>query len=552
MSRRSIPCAIYTRKSTDEGLDQAFNSLDAQRAACSSYIQSQAGEGWIEIKTRYDDGAQSGGTLDRPALQRLLADVAAGRITVVVVYKVDRLTRSLADFAKIIEVLEANEASFVSITQQFSTTTSMGRLTLNVLLSFAQFEREVTAERIRDKIAASKKKGMWMGGVVPLGYDVRDRKLVVNEAEAATVRTIFDLYREYGNTLRVEEAADKLGLRTKARIRADGGRQGGAPFTRGHVNKLLVNHLYVGEVHYKGTSYPGEHQGIIDRDLWDAVQARLARNAVIRRTRSNADVPSLLAGLVETGDGARLTPSHCVKQGQRYRYYVTKNQGGGGWRLPAPALEKTIIDRIYRFLTDQEHLSAELASDAAPSVLEPLFKRAAALAHELQRLAPASQREILLHILQRVVITQDSITIVLKAQALGARLGLSNIDRNEEIQISYSIAIRRRGVETRLIIENSTDPEKPDEKLVNLVVRAHRWFDELYTRSAKSVQELGKKYKANPADISRVLPLAFLAPDIVEAILNGRQPPELTAARLKRMRDLPLDWQQQRRYLGFE
>jgi DNA invertase Pin-like site-specific DNA recombinase len=552
MSRRSVPCGIYTRKSTDEGLDQAFNSLDAQQAACSAYIRSQAGEGWIEIKTRYDDGAQSGGTLDRPALQRLLADVAAGRTKVVVVYKVDRLTRSLADFAKIIEVLEANEASFVSITQQFSTTTSMGRLTLNVLLSFAQFEREVTAERIRDKIAASKKKGMWMGGVVPLGYDVRDRKLVVNEAEASTVRTIFELYREYGSTLRVEEAADKLGLRTKARIRADGGRQGGAPFTRGHVNKLLVNYLYVGEVHYKGISYPGEHQGIIDRDLWDAVQARLARNAVVRRTRSNANVPSLLTGLVETGDGARLTPSHCVKQGQRYRYYVTKKQGCGGWRLPAPALEKVIVDRIYRFLTDQAHLSAELASDTAPSVLEPLFERSAALAHELQRLAPASQREILLHILQHVVITQGSITIVLKAQALGARLGLPSIDRNEEIQISFSIAIRRRGVETRLIIENSTEPEKPDEKLVNLVVRAHRWFDDLCTRSAKSVHELGKKYKANPADISRILPLAFIAPDIVEAILNGRQPPELTAARLKRMRDLPLDWQQQRRYLGFE
>jgi DNA invertase Pin-like site-specific DNA recombinase len=552
MSRRSVPCAIYTRKSTDEGLDQAFNSLDAQQAACSAYIRSQAGEGWIEIKTRYDDGAQSGGTLDRPALQRLLADVAAGRIKVVVVYKVDRLTRSLADFAKIIEVLEANEASFVSITQQFSTTTSMGRLTLNVLLSFAQFEREVTAERIRDKIAASKRKGMWMGGVVPLGYDVRDRKLVINETEAATVRTIFELYREYGNTLRVEEAAEKLGLRTKARIRADGGRQGGGPFTRGHVNKLLVNYLYVGEVHYKGTSYPGEHQGIIDRDLWDAVQAQLARNAVVRRTRSNADAPSLLTGLIETGDGARLTPSHCVKQGQRYRYYVTKNQGCGGWRLPAPALEKTIIDRIYRFLTDQEHLSAELASDTAPSVLEPLFKRAAALAHELQGLAPSSQREILLHILQRVVITQDSITIVLKAQALGARLGLPSIDRNEEIQISYPIAIRRRGAETRLVIENPTEPAKPDGKLVTLVFQAHRWFNELRDRPSSSVHELGNKYGVNSADVSRILPLAFLAPDIVEAILDGRQPPELTAARLKRMRDLPLDWQQQRRYLGFE
>ncbi len=551
MSRRSIPCAIYTRKSTDEGLDQAFNSLDAQRAACSAYIRSQAGEGWIEIETCYDDGAQSGGTLDRPALQRLLADVAAGRVKVVVVYKVDRLTRSLADFAKIIEVLEANEASFVSITQQFSTTTSMGRLTLNVLLSFAQFEREVTAERIRDKIAASKKKGMWMGGVVPLGYDIRDRKLVVNGSEAETVRTIFELYREYGSILAVKEEADKLDLRTKVRIRADGTRQGGYLFSQGHINKLLINRLYLGEVHYKETSYPGEHQGIIGHDLWDAVQAQLARNAITRRTRSNADAPSLLTGLVETGEGSRLTPSHCVKRGQRYRYYITKQRDRGGWRLPALPLEKAIIDGICCFLINQERLSAELASDSPPSILQPLFKRAAALADGLRGLAPASQREVLLHILQRAVITESNITIVLSASALRERLGLPKFDEDEAVQISIPVSIRRRGVETRLVIENSSEPAKPDTKLVSLVIQAHRWFADIKARPNVGLHDLGKQYGADPSDISRILPLAFLAPDIVEAILDGSQPPELTAARLKRMRDLPLNWQQQRRYLGF-
>jgi DNA invertase Pin-like site-specific DNA recombinase len=552
MSRRSIPCAIYTRKSTDEGLDQAFNSLDAQRAACSAYIRSQAGEGWIEVETCYDDGAQSGGTLDRPALQRLLADVAAGRIKVVVVYKVDRLTRSLADFAKIIEVLEAHEASFVSITQQFSTTTSMGRLTLNVLLSFAQFEREVTAERIRDKIAASKRKGMWMGGVVPLGYDVRDRKLVVNESEAETVRTIFELYREYGSTLRVKEAADRLGLRSKTRIRADGTRRGGEPFGRGHINKLLVNRLYLGDVYYKGTSYPGEHEAIIERDLWDTVQAQLARNAVTRRTRSNADAPSLLTRLIETGEGIRLTPSHCVKRGQRYRYYITKQRDSGGWRLPAPPLEKAIIDGICRFLMDQERLSAELASDSPPSILQLLFKRAAALADKLRGLALTARREVLLHILQRAVITPTNITMVLNTSALQERLGLPTLDDGEAVQIVIPIAIRRRGAETRLVIENPHEPTKPDAKLLGLVVQAHRWFADIKARPNVGLHDLGKQYGADPSDISRILPLAFLAPDIVGAILDGRHPPELTAARLKRMRDLPLDWQQQRRYLGFE
>ncbi len=241
MSRSRLRCSIYTRKSTDEGLDQDFNSLDAQREACEAYIASQVGEGWRLIKSRYDDGAYSGATMDRPALQRLLADINAGKVDTVVVYKVDRLTRSLIDFARIVELFDANNVSFVSITQQFNTTTSMGRLTLNMLLSFAQFEREVTGERIRDKIAASKRKGMWMGGVVPLGYDVIDRKLIINEAEAETVRTLFRLYLNHANVRLVKQDADQLGLTTKSRKPAKGRRQGGKPFTRGHIYKLLAN-----------------------------------------------------------------------------------------------------------------------------------------------------------------------------------------------------------------------------------------------------------------------------------------------------------------------
>ena len=343
MSRR-LRCAIYTRKSTEDGLDQDFNSLDAQREACEAYIASQAGEGWRLIKTRYDDGAYSGGTMERPALRRLLADIDAGKVDTVVVYKVDRLTRSLADFARIVELFDANDVSFVSITQQFNTTTSMGRLTLNMLLSFAQFEREVTGERIRDKIAASKRKGMWMGGVVPLGYDVFDRKLIVNETEAETVRTLFRLYRQHANVRLVKEEADRRGLRTKLRRPNNGRRNGGEPFTRGHIYKLLANPIYVGEIVHKGERHGGEHEAIIDRETWDAVQKQLKRNAVVRHINSNAKAPSLLAGMLFDEDGIRMVTSHASKAGRRYRYYVSKPATGKspdadtGWRLPAPMI----------------------------------------------------------------------------------------------------------------------------------------------------------------------------------------------------------------------
>ena len=264
--------AIYTRKSTDEGLEQEFNSLDAQRESCEAYIKSQAGEGWRLVRTRYDDGGISGGTMERPALQRLLSDIKARKIDTIVVYKVDRLTRSLADFAKIVEVFDAHKVSFVSVTQAFNTTTSMGRLTLNMLLSFAQFEREVTGERIRDKIAASKKKGMWMGGSVPLGYDAKDKKLVVNRAEAETVRTLFRLYLELGTVKKLVDEAHRVGLATKRHMRSGGRTIGGQPFTRGHLHQLLANSIYVGEVAHKGVRYAGQHDAIIERKTFDAVQ----------------------------------------------------------------------------------------------------------------------------------------------------------------------------------------------------------------------------------------------------------------------------------------
>src|SRR5437870_6998317 len=265
-------CAIYTRKSSEEGLEQEFNSLQAQCEACEAYIRSQRHEGWALARTRYDDGGFSGGNIERPALQLLLADIRAGRIDIVVVYKVDRLTRSLADFARLVEIFDAQRVSFVSVTQQFNTTSSVGRLTLNVLLSFAQFEREVTGERIRDKIAASKKKGMWMGGNAPLGYDASERSLAVNPAEAETVRCIFALYRELGCVRRVKEEADRLGLRTKQAMTANGTEHGGKSFSRGHIYGLLSNAIYTGEIAHKGQLYHGQHPPPLDSETCTAAR----------------------------------------------------------------------------------------------------------------------------------------------------------------------------------------------------------------------------------------------------------------------------------------
>src|SRR6266481_3415502 len=318
-------CAIYTRKSSEEGLEQSFNSLDAQRESCEAFISSQMHEGWRVVATRYDDGGYSGGSMERPALKRLLADVAADKINVIVVYKVDRLTRSLADFAKIVEILDAKGVSFVSVTQQFNTTTSMGRLTLNILLSFAQFEREVTGERIRDKIAASKKKGMWMGGLPSLGYDVKDRKLIVNKTEAATVRHIFRRYIELKSVRELKEDLNAAGIVSKVRAASDGSRYGGEPLARGAIYLMLQNRIYRGEIVHKGKSYLGEHEAIIDETLWNNVQAILSENRVDRANGKPGNEPSLLTGILFDAHGGRMSPTHATKKGTRYRYYISQS-----------------------------------------------------------------------------------------------------------------------------------------------------------------------------------------------------------------------------------
>lgn len=351
-SVKKLRCAVYTRKSTDEGLDKDFNSLDAQREACESYIASQRAEGWVLVRDRYDDGGFSGGTLDRPALKRLLADIEQGLIDVVVFYKVDRLSRSLMDFAKLVETFEAHGVTFTSVTQSFSTTTSMGRLTLNILLSFAQYEREIIGERIRDKVAASKARGMWMGGKVPLGYDVADRKLIANQSEAARVRRVFELFVETGS-----------GVETVRRLRAEGlTTKTGRLLDKGDVYKFLNLRTYIGEVEHKGKVYPGEHQAIVPRELWDRAHAILQVSPRTRAAQNRQHAPALLKGLIFGVDGRALSPTHCVKNGRLYRYYVAQSVLKGGAacddsivrRVSAAEIEAAVVDQVRALLRQPE------------------------------------------------------------------------------------------------------------------------------------------------------------------------------------------------------
>lgn len=556
-------CAVYTRKSTEDGLDQDYNSLEAQRDDCEAYIKSQAGEGWTIVKTQYDDGGISGATMERPALQQLLTDIDAGKVDVVVVYKVDRLTRSLSDFAKMVDRFDRHDVSFVSITQQFNTTSSMGRLTLNVLLSFAQFEREVTAERIRDKIAASKKKGMWMGGVVPLGYDVVDRKLVVNNEEAKTVRMLFRLYRGLGTVRLLKDAADRRAIVTKRRRHRTGKETGGKPFARGNLYQLLSNPLYIGRVLHKGETYPGLHTAIIDDEAWAAVQEQLTRKAVPRQHATNMNAPPLLTELVFDESGDRLCPTHASKKGRRYRYYISKrlmhesHQYDDGWRLPAAIFETTVLKSIQDFLRDQPGMIDSLGvADQRPSDLVRLGHQAWRISTDLEGSDVTRQREILQASVRRIELRASSITIRFTCRGLATVLGVetARLDEGQDnaITLTVPIQLRRRGVEAKLVIANSGETRSVhDLRLCRLIAQAYRWFNQLASAEFPTVRAIARHEGIPECDVSRNLRLAFLAPDIVNAILDGRQPVELTTEKLRRLPHLPADWESQRCLLGF-
>ena len=498
-----VLCAIYTRKSSEEGLDQAFNSLDAQREACEDYVRSQKHEGWKVLPQRYDDGGVSGGTMERPALKRLLADIEAGSIDLVVLYKIDRLTRSLADFAKLVDALDAAGTSFVSVTQQFNTSTSMGRLTLNVLLSFAQFEREVTAERIRDKIAASKKKGMWMGGFVPLGYDKTDTGLKVNEPEAKTVRTLFKAYLDLGNVGDLKAFADRRDLRTKRHQFSTGRTHGDVSFSRGRLYHLLSNPIYIGRIKHRDQTHDGLHQPIINEDTWDRVQSQLRQNRISRQTRRNVASRSPLAGKLFDENGLGLTPSHTNKRGRRYRYYVLNVQDGGAsasWRLPAGEIE-TVIARAFARDPD-----IRMMHQAAGSVSAD----------------PAQTFDLV----ERVEIAAQLLTIHYRAAS------------GELLKIQAPFTARRRGVESRIVLDG-VERRAPDLVMIRRILRALGWVDRI--RSGDSLKVIAKAENISTDYITHNIDLAYLSPEILTIIIDGRQRSDLTTADLSRQR-LPVDW----------
>jgi DNA invertase Pin-like site-specific DNA recombinase len=555
-------CAIYTRKSSEEGLDQEFNSLAAQCEACEAFIRSQRNEGWVLAKTRYDDGGFSGGNLERPALQQLIADIRAGRIDIVVVYKVDRLTRSLADFARLVELFDAEAVSFVSVTQQFNTTSSMGRLTLNVLLSFAKFEREVTGERIRDKIAASKKKGMWMGGNVPLGYDADERKLVINPAEAETVHRIFALYRELGCVRRVKEEADRLGLRTKSSTTANGTERGGKPFSRGHLYTLLSNPIYTGRIAHKGELHAGQHAAVIEDETWSAVRDQLAANTSDHRRKAKAAEPSLLAGLLVDAQGERLTPSHAVKKGRRYRYYVSAalitdagTDRAQGWRLAAQEIEEVVIRILSDALTSPARLVERFGAAGMPGdQLRRLLSRAVRVAAVLGG-SPEERAKLVRELVGKIIVDEKTITIKLRrGPLLGGDVPSCTSDEPSDsaFELTVAVAFTRRGAETKLVLPGLAQQNRSsrcDPALIKAIARGRAWFEELATGRARSLQVLAKREGISRRYIRRLVGLAFLSPELVEAILQGRQPVELTATRLTEG-ELPLDWTEQHKLLA--
>ena len=560
----TVRCAIYTRKSSEEGLEQEFNSLQAQREACEAFIVSQRHEGWVCQRMAYDDGGFSGATMDRPALQQLLADVKAGRVDTIVVYKIDRLTRSLADFAKIVEILDAKGASFVSVTQQFNTTTSMGRLTLNVLLSFAQFEREVIGERIRDKIAASKKKGMWMGGVPPLGYQAQDRKLVIVDSEAEIVRLIFRRYAELGSVRLLKDELEAQSIQSKLRTSASGRISGGKPFARGALYLMLQNRIYRGEIVHNEQTYVGEHKPIIDQSLWDAVQARLAGNAAQRNEGGKTRRPNLLAGMLFDGDGNLMTPSHAVKKGTRYCYYVSRSlitkdrtEGSAGLRVPAAEIERLVSGRVHRWLLDPGSIYKSTSARFPDALMQRrLVARAADIGKRWPELAVACKRAVLTALIERIEVSLDRIDIRLRLQRLSALLDVAatsqGVTDDETEILSVPLRLRRAGREIRMVIDD-TDPfaAKPDARLIRLLLRARRLNATLAQGEGVHFAALAQREGVSRSYFTRLVRLSYLAPDITHAILDGRQPSDLTAEKLLEHSRLPLAWHDQRIVLGF-
>lgn len=556
MTSKRVRCAIYTRKSSEEGLDQSFNSLEAQREACCAFVLSQKHEGWDVLSNRYDDGGFSGGTTERPALQQLLSDIKSGKVDTVVVYKVDRLTRSLADFAKIIEIFDSHKVSFVSVTQHFNTTTSMGRLTLNVLLSFAQFEREITGERIRDKVAASKKKGIWMGGMVPLGYDCVDRRLVVNQGEADTVRAIFRHYLRLGCVRKLKEFLEHKQIHSKVRRSSAGRTDGGAVYSRGALHHLLRNRIYLGEIVHRGQSFPGQHQPIVSLKLWSQVGARLQENNQAHRAGKSNSTPSLLCGRLFDVNGVRFTPTHAVKNGKRYRYYtsqcVVQKTGSRPIvaRFPAQELESFVSAQIGLLLQTPDKFTAGMkigpSKDAAA-------KRALELAKEWPGIEILRRCDFIKKVLKRVTVGDTTVcTEIDRVKLLATLIGHTSgalprliPHKSESLKLNGNLQILRRGSELRIIAADggSGFVGEPVQSLVKAVARAHDWHERIVAGEFKTVDQLAQKSGLTRRYVRRILQCAILSPQITEALLTGKHRPDLTLKEI--LHGVPLDWREQ-------
>ncbi|WP_377190446.1 recombinase family protein [Ruegeria meonggei] len=548
MASPKIRCAIYTRKSSEEGLEQDFNSLDAQYEACAAFITSQRHEDWKLVRQRYDDGGISGGTMDRPGLRALLADIDAGRVNRIIFYKIDRLTRSLADFAKIVDRLDAADASFVSVTQSFNTATSMGRLTLNMLLSFAQFEREVTAERIRDKIAASKAKGLWMGGTVPLGYDPHPDKtirgLVINPAEAEDVRRLYQFCVELGSLPKVCAAAERQGIRSKRRSYSSGRKLGGTIMSKGQIHHILTNPIYIGRIKHKSKTYPGKHEAIIEQSVWDEVQATLQARAVkARGAHAGTSNGAMFKGKLFDETGDHLTPSQTSKNGRVLRYYISNRLIRGkdptGWRLPVSTLEATLTDAIKAALNDSAwHLA--LLKDADVSEMQVLAARIKDMIDQ-KAITVAAAADLV----TRVDLARENISIALDPDKTADFLtvDLNRIER-DHLTLRVTLRLRRRGVEQKILI-GDMKPE-PNPVLVKCLADAHHWVALL--KEGKPLADVAIHADVDPDYIRKRIKLASLSPKIQSAIACGNHPDHWSILSLIRTK-IPLGWEAQERLL---
>ena len=553
-------CAIYTRKSTEEGLEQSLNSLDAQREACAAYILSQKHEGWAELRERYDDGGFSGGSIERPGLRQLLDDVRDGRVDVIVVYKVDRLTRSLADFVKMVDVFDGAGVSFVSVTQAFNTTSSMGRLTLNVLLSFAQFEREVTAERIRDKVAASKRKGMWMGGAVPMGYDVADKALVVIPDEATAIRTIFAEYLAAGSVRQLSARLDELGVVSKRRTNRHGRVSGGKAFSRGALYNMLRNPIYIGKTRHKEKLHEGLHEAIIDDATWQLTQAQLADHGGKKISAARRSARRLLDEVLFDSRGRQMRTTYASKslrqegmtRTKRYWYYTTAVSGPDDKfrieRLPADEIDRVVLNGLREHLSDPRWLADQIKGHERDAILIADILRATdkwrADTEESDGHVTAKN---LPSIIDRIDAQKDRLSVSVNI----AEMVESDADHTP-ILAGFEIPFQKRqNGRAKPIVIAAKGAAQRDPDLIALVADARRWAGELLDGETSSIQQITEREGLRSGSVSRILPLAWLAPDISAAILEGRQPQHLNAKTLRNLRELPLDWIQQRQVLGF-